>query len=107
VTFAIIGALRNRWTHRVKVEKSKVFLPAAIIAIIVVGVGIIFVFINTFADLGISIKNYNKFNDEASQFNLIGSIIAIATLFAFIGVSTIPVLIQNRLEARQVVTRRR
>jgi amino acid transporter len=100
VTFAIIGALRNRRTHKVKVEKSKVFLPAAIIAITIVGLGIIFVFINSFADLGISINNYNRYGGDDYSYDLIGAIIAVVMLFTFIGVSMLPALIQNRYDAR-------
>jgi amino acid transporter len=95
VTFAIFGALRNRWTNKVKVKKSKIFLPSAIVAILIVGVGIVFVFINSFADFGISLNSYIQ-NDSNDSYNLIGSSISLVMLFTFIGVSMLPALVKNK-----------
>jgi predicted PurR-regulated permease PerM len=57
VTFSILGCLVNRKTHKVKTIKSRVFVPAAIVTVAIVGIGIIFVFISTIANFGISINN--------------------------------------------------
>jgi lysylphosphatidylglycerol synthetase-like protein (DUF2156 family) len=103
VAFAIIGALRNRRTNKVKVTKSKVFVPSAIIAITVVGVGIIFVFINTFANFCITLNNFINPDGSSHDFftDFLGSTIALVVLFAFIGVMTIPALLQYRNDARR------
>jgi hypothetical protein len=97
VTFAIVGALHNRRTNKVKVEKSKVFIPAAIIAILVVGAGIIFVFISTFANFGMSLNDFLRHKDSPDyQFNLIGSIVTVVMLFSFLGVTIIATFVRGR-----------
>jgi amino acid transporter len=68
-------------------------VPSALVAITIVGVGIIFVFINTFANLGINTSNL--INGTGNQLDFLGALIAVAVLFAFIGVSAIPALIQT------------
>jgi hypothetical protein len=77
-----------------------VFLPSAIVAISIVGIGIIFVFINSFADFGISLNSFihdKSIEDQNSVTeSLIGSSIAIVMLFAFVKVSMLPALIKNK-----------
>ena len=51
IMFAIVGALKNRKTNFVKVEKSKFFKPTAILSILLLSLPIFFTFFAPIADL--------------------------------------------------------
>ncbi|MDR3163816.1 MAG: APC family permease [Mycoplasmataceae bacterium] len=93
ITFAIYGAVRNRWTNKVKVKKNKLFLPSAIIALFIVSFSLIYVFVNTFGDLGWEIKNY--LCGEVTFDRLIGAIMVVVVLFLFVAVIFAPTFIDK------------
>ena len=51
ILFAIIGALKNRRTNLIKVEKSKFFKPTAMLSILLISLPIFFTFFAPIADL--------------------------------------------------------
>ncbi len=83
IVVSVIGGLINRKTKKIEVKKSKLFVPCAIISSIISGVGILFVFIDTFADCGM-IYAAGDTADEA------GILVQVISLFIFIFVSILP-----------------
>ena len=94
ILFAIIGALKNRKTNLVKVEKSKFFKPTAMLSILLLSLPIFFTFFAPIADLFFlfriptSVDNYT--NDV-----LIPRIMTVVVLFIFIGLMVGPELIER------------
>ncbi|TCG11517.1 APC family permease [Mycoplasma todarodis] len=51
IVFSIVGALINRKTNKIKVEKSKLFIPAAIISILFTAIPVIYMLIASVVDM--------------------------------------------------------
>ena len=94
IMFAIVGALKNRKTNFVKVEKSKFFKPTATLSILLLSLPIFFTFFAPIADLFFlfriptSVDNYT--NDV-----LVPRIMTVVVLFIFIGLMVGPELIER------------
>jgi len=84
IIFAIIGCLKNRKTNKVKVEKSKLFVPFAWIAIILLSFGMLYVVVASFADVGLATKYFIAAKTSENQTKLIGKSVTLALLIVFI-----------------------
>jgi uncharacterized membrane protein (UPF0182 family) len=98
IVFAMIGALINRKTNRIKTDRKKSFIPAAYISIVIVGVGLIFVIVQSFANLGLvlhyaSVGKYGTHTDVKID-NIVGSVLTVFTLLAFVAIMFIPAFIK-------------
>jgi hypothetical protein len=58
IIFAVGGALKNRRTKLIKVEKSRSFVVGGIVSAIVVGTGLSFIVVKVFGDLVMLIGYY-------------------------------------------------
>ena len=94
ILFAIIGALKNRRTNLIKVEKSKFFKPTAMLSILLISLPIFFTFFAPIADLfflfRIPSSTANYTNDV-----LVPRIMTVVALFIFIGLMVGPELIER------------
>ena len=106
VLFPIAGALINRRTHKIKVNPTKGFVVSAWISLIIIGLGLIFIFISAFAnpiiiyswskDIGNCIilvdGSQSQLPYSKAEWNLemLGSIMTLVMLFTFLLVSVIP-----------------
>ncbi|GHU32970.1 hypothetical protein FACS1894166_07390 [Bacilli bacterium] len=96
---AQIGALINRKTKRVKVERTKSFVPCAIISIIIVSISLLFIIVSSFADIGFDIAfihSRHGIPNKLTKDILIGDVLTITVLFVLTSITFIPPLIQRR-----------
>jgi uncharacterized membrane protein YvbJ len=103
--FAMIGALINRKTNRIKTDRRKSFVPAAYISIVIVGLGLIFVIVQSFANLGLVIHyaNSGKYKTPDDKLdNVVGAVLTVFTLLAFVAIMFIPALLKRRNENHKV-----
>jgi hypothetical protein len=59
IIFAVCGALKNRRTKLIKVEKSKYFVAGGIVSILIVGASLMFIVLKVFGDLAMLIGYYD------------------------------------------------
>jgi hypothetical protein len=93
----MIGALVNRKTNRIKTDRKKSFLPAAYVSIVIVGVGLIFVIVQSFANLGLVLHyaSAGRYIDHTTMVdNIVGSALTVFTLLAFVAIMFIPAFVQ-------------
>lgn len=108
VLFPIAGALINRRTHRIKVNQTKGFTITAWISLIIIGLGMAFVIISTFAniaiigtwskDIGKDIDGYKPYTKELWNRDLLGSIMTLIILVLFLMICTIPSIFEVKRE---------
>lgn len=92
---SIVGALRNRKTGLVKVQKSKIFVPMAICAIITMSLPIFFTFFQPIADMFFLFRIPELGAGQANHDELISRIMTVVVLFIFIGLMFIPMFIED------------
>jgi len=92
IATSILGALKNRKTNRIKVKKSKTFVPFAIISIVINYVAGAYMIIE-------SIINATGFNGADSK----TGIIQILILLGLLSISIIPGIFQAQAEKKQVI----
>jgi uncharacterized membrane protein len=88
ICIALIGAIRNRKTKKIKTEGSKHFIPCSIAAIIIITTAILFVFIGVTANLSLNIKYAvsRKITGKDAIYAIVGSVLNIVVInfFAFL-----------------------
>ena len=89
---SIIGALKNRKTGLVKVQKSKIFVPMAICAIVTMVLPIFFTFFQPIADLFFLFRVGTASTDE-----VVSRIMTVVVLFLFIGLMFAPIIIEDMI----------
>ena len=90
IVFAIAGALRNRKTNAIKVEKTKYFVPMAISSILLVSISLFFTFFEPIADLFMVYQIQNIGTDV-----LVSRIMKVVILLLFIALMIAPIYIEN------------
>ena len=104
ILFPIAGALINRRTHKIKVNPTRGFTISAWVSLIIIGLGLVFIFVSSFAnpiiiyswskDIGRNIILPNGESHEylRNEWNLemLGSIMTLVMLFTFLSISIIP-----------------
>ena len=104
VLLPIAGALINRHTQTIKVQQYKSFVPSAWICLTIIGLGMVFVVVSTFANVGIiagwakdighNIKNASGnleiYTQETWNIEMLGAIMTLVVLAIFICICTIP-----------------
>lgn len=94
ILFAIIGALKNRKTNLVKVEKSKFFKPTAMLSILLLSLPIFFTFFAPIADLFFLFRIPTSVENYTTDV-LVPRIMTVVVLFIFIGLMVGPELIER------------
>jgi nucleoside recognition membrane protein YjiH len=116
IIFAVIGAIINRKTKQVKVEKSKTFLFGAIVSAIIVTIGLSFVIIDSVGNF-VSIWDYYKYNDYPSWYlqyldqpgakvilaDVIGSALQMVVMVIFMCAMFIPAAVKVHLDKKRGV----
>ena len=107
VLFPIAGALINRRTHKIKVNPTKGFTITAWISLIIIGLGMAFVIISTFANIAI-IGTWSKdigktidgdiYTKELWNRDLLGSIMTLIVLILFLMICIIPSIFEVKRE---------
>ncbi len=97
IAFSIYGCLRNRWTKKVNTTKTKLFIPTAIISLILITVSLLLEFIGPFYSLGYvllhpGIEDYDTI--------LLSSILIIAVLFLYLAIMIIPIRYDLKFEKK-------
>lgn len=108
IIFAIVGCLKNRKNNKVKVEKSKLFVPCAWISIIILSLAMLYVVVASFADVGLTISYYvsavAKYKDTALT-NMIGKIVTLVLLFLFVGIMAIEPIHSHRIDKKLMINK--
>lgn len=94
ILFAIIGALKNRKTNLVKVEKSKFFKPTAMLSILLLSLPIFFTFFAPIADLFFLFRIPTSVENYTTDV-LVPRIMTVVVLFLFISLMVGPELIER------------
>ncbi|NQZ65672.1 MAG: amino acid permease [Mycoplasmatales bacterium] len=97
ITISIIGGVVNRFTNKIKVQKSKLFVPSAIVAIMIIIPGILFQLVTGIVDT----TGYNGSDpsDAIIQLSIFAGIVLFSIIFG---------LIENRfwnIESHKMVTK--
>ena len=106
VVFATVGAMKNRKTNKVKVRKVRGFWFCSIASTIVISVAIIFIVVAAFYDLGIIATKWHadigvkEYTQEQWNTDMLGAIMTVVVLFAFIAMCVIPSSIESRKEKK-------
>ncbi|WP_353426093.1 APC family permease [Mycoplasmoides gallisepticum] len=94
IVIAIMGGLANRKTNKIKVNKSKIFVPSAVCAIFTMVVSVSLTFFQPIAD---ALLLYNiPFNDQYKNV-YISRVLLVLVLFVFLFIMFIPILIEDQL----------
>ena len=100
IVLAVVGCLRNRKTKKIKTEKTKAFIPASLVTIIIVGVGLSYVFVESIGNI-IVISDYytngyvvNGITMYVDTLTLISSYMVLIVLALFCGIMFIPSLVR-------------
>ena len=97
IVCAIFGALRNRKTNKIEVEKNKLFIPTAIISIIIVSITLLITVIQPFADLFLLKNLKEKYTPEKA----LSAWMLVVTLFIFISFILVPLAIEKILSKKK------
>ncbi|WP_025755087.1 APC family permease [Mycoplasmopsis cricetuli] len=105
ISTAILGGLFNRKTKKVKITKSKFFVPSAIISVVIVFLSMFFSFIQPFVDLGISVSAIatESFSQEKINNSIIGNSMLILVLFLFLAIIIIPSVVSIYKDKNQTL----
>lgn len=120
IVFATVGAMINRKTNRIKVNKVKGFWFCSIISSIIIGLAILFIVVAAFADLGIISTQWHDdidkwvtghtatgdpiyYNNDDWTKDLIGAIMTVVMLFIFVAVCCIPSSIEMHKEKKALL----
>jgi hypothetical protein len=102
IGIAILGCLINRKTNKVKVTKSNVFKPAAWVALILLGISMLYLLVSVFTDVGLSSNYYISHHNDVDPdtkypFDSLLSTILSAVMFVlYIGVIFVPSYITEK-----------
>lgn len=93
VMLPIAGGLKNRATNKIKVEKNKYFIPTAVISVTLISIVSIILFLEC-------VVNVFLINSNLNQDEIISRIMKLITLLIFLGVISVPSIIEMRLEKK-------
>ncbi|MDR0739932.1 MAG: APC family permease [Mycoplasmataceae bacterium] len=113
ILFAVVGVIHNRKTNKIKVQRSKYLLPGAWTSLIIIGVGILFIPVESVGNLIYIVEYYTgamPLPNYVIQFDIniediIGASSQILMLFIFLGIMFIPGLIRIRSDSKQGVAK--
>ena len=81
----MIGCIKNRKTNKIAVKKDKLFVPCAYVSIVIIGLGVLFVIISAFANIGLvaNWKITENYTEDDHFKDMIGAIMTLVMLFVF------------------------
>ena len=99
IMFAIIGAMRNRKTGLVKVEKNKYFMPMAICAVFINAVALFMTFFEPIANLFFLFRI--PATEEGYTDILVSRIMTVVVLILFLALMFGPIFIEDALDRKK------
>ena len=98
IIIAMIGCIKNRKTNKIAVKKDKLFVPCAYVSIAIIGLGVLFVIISAFANIGLvaNWKITENYTEDDHFKDMIGAIMTLVMLFVFVGGCTIPAYFESK-----------
>lgn len=99
ISFAIIGAMINRKTNKVKVTKVKGFTWCSIVATVLIDVAVLFIVISSIADIFLVYQWPHS--DESWSIDMLGTITTLVTLVVFVLICCVPSAIEMRIENKK------
>lgn len=93
IATSILGAIINRRTNKVEVKRSKVFLPAAWISVIIFYAAGAYI-------IGSSLLDMFNVTGDLSHDEIISAVIKFVIFIAVLGISIIPALIKDEFKSR-------
>ena len=98
IIIAMIGCIKNRKTNKIAVKKDKLFVPCAYVSIVIIGLGVLFVIISAFANIGLvaNWKITENYTEDDHFKDMIGAIMTLVMLFVFVGGCTIPAYFESK-----------
>ena len=102
ITFAIAGAVKNRSTGLVKVQKTSYFMPMAICTIIINAIAIFFTFFEPIANLFFLFRiPTDGWSTEYVQDIFVPRLMVVVVLFLFIALMIAPIYIEEALDKKK------
>lgn len=112
VLLPIAGALINRHTKKIKVQQCRSFIPSAWVCLIIIGLGMAFIIVSSFANIVIvaswakdignniinSSGNLELYSQDAWNVEMLGAIMTLVVLVVFIFICTIPSIFEVKHE---------
>ena len=112
VLLPIAGALINRHTKKNKVQQCRSFIPSAWVCLIIIGLGMAFIIVSSFANIVIvaswakdignniinSSGNLELYSQDAWNVEMLGAIMTLVVLVVFIFICTIPSIFEVKHE---------
>ena len=112
VLLPIAGALINRHTKKIKVQQCRSFIPSAWVCLIIIGLGMAFIIVSSFANIVIvaswakdignniinSSGNLELYSQDAWNVEMLGAIMTLVVLVVFIFICTIPSVFEVKHE---------
>ncbi len=112
VLFPMAGCLINRKTKKIDVKPVKGFVPTTLISLIIIGLGMVFVIVSTFAnifltaswakDIGQKIPNESGklviYTQEMWNIEMLGSVMTLVVLIIFLCICIIPSIFEVKKE---------
>ncbi len=90
IAFALFGCLTNRYTKKVKTNKTKLFIPCAIISLVLIAISLVLEVVNPFYSL-VYVVNHKAELGSEYQTTLIGTILTIIVLFLYVAGMLLPI----------------
>jgi hypothetical protein len=98
ILFAVIGAIHNRKSKKIIVTRSKFLVPGGIVSIVVIGVGILFIPVESVGNLVYILGYYNHTiptppdvtMPNVTIVDIVGASSQIMMLFIFLGIMFVP-----------------
>ena len=100
ITFAIVGAIKNRSTNFVKVQKTSYFMPMAVCAVIINGLAIFFTFFEPIANLFFLFRIPATGESYVTDV-LVPRVMVVVVLFLFLGLMLAPIFIEEALDKKK------
>ncbi len=102
ITFAIAGAVKNRSTGLVKVQKTSYFMPMAICTIIINAIAIFFTFFEPIANLFFLFRiPTDGWSTEYVQQIFVPRVMIVVVLFLFLALMIAPIYIEEALDKKK------
>lgn len=96
ICLSILGCLINRKTNKVKTKKTRLFIPMAIISLILISISLLFEVVSPFYSLAYTLIHYNS-----EQFStLLASVFLIVVLILYLLGMVFPIIFDIRYEKK-------
>lgn len=96
IMLPIFGGIKNRKEHFVKTEQKKYFVPMAWVSVIIIGIVLMFLFLDAFINVFMLI-NMATWMPNPGTDEIVGRVMKLVTLFIFCGLMILPTVIEDKI----------